>query len=304
MTDDVSVVEPTLLPLKPQNIYEDAMKRLCALNAAKARFQCDLGCALTNKPPTKKGEDTSTVHVVSVRENSPAHKAGVLQWDVVTEVNGKRVSSVKELRVLVRKEEVGSEIKMSVRRGEKNNATTHSLTISLGYKQGEEEMALSAKRIVGGEVMYGDWVVWAAPLDESRAPIAMSSAVVSKVFEDLKRVKPEVGIGFVDGPEGVHIIHVLEDSSAEDGGLMVYDVIKKINGVALKNAKQFKQLLTTLRPGDVLNFFIHRGQMGGGLSKGEIEVTVGSMSANHAWLTRAHRVCSGVVLTRDLGAWT
>jgi serine protease Do len=60
--------------------------------------------------------DGDECKVANVAAGSPAEKAGLKVGDIVTEFDGKKITSFPELSALVRKHKVGDEVKLTVRR--------------------------------------------------------------------------------------------------------------------------------------------------------------------------------------------
>jgi serine protease Do len=65
-------------------------------------------------------EEGKGVTVKDVDENSPAAKAGIKDGDVITEVNGKEVAGVDELRTAIKDLKEGEAVKFSYKRGGKS----------------------------------------------------------------------------------------------------------------------------------------------------------------------------------------
>lgn len=65
-------------------------------------------------------EEGKGVKVRGVDEDSPASKAGIKEGDVITQVNGKNISSVDELRSAIKDVKEGDEVKCSFFRDGKN----------------------------------------------------------------------------------------------------------------------------------------------------------------------------------------
>ncbi|MBO6061337.1 MAG: trypsin-like peptidase domain-containing protein [Clostridia bacterium] len=65
--------------------------------------------------------------VVSIIENSPAAKAGILENDIITAVNGETVNSSTALRVAINKYAIGEKITVTVQRGN----STYNLEVTL-----------------------------------------------------------------------------------------------------------------------------------------------------------------------------
>ena len=258
----------------------------------------ELGCELVDGPAVIRG-----VHIVNVKPGSPAHAAGLLQWDVVEGVDGVPVASLAELKAELGDKGFGVDVILTVHRGEPGNVSTLSVPLTLGVRGFDRGLIADAKRVARAEVKEGDWPGWGAPLSRGRASMCDAQPVARRVAKDYSEVEPVLGFGLVDGPEGVHVVHVRPGSPADEAGVFPYDVLESVNGVAVGSLQELKLLFSCVRPGDVLDLMIHRGPPGG-VTRGEmLPLTVGAANASMAWVGRAHRVASGVVLKDDLGDW-
>lgn len=63
--------------------------------------------------------EVNGVLVVQIIPNSPAANAGVRRGDVITEIDGKVITSAEQLQRLVEKSQIGQPLKITVRRGQK-----------------------------------------------------------------------------------------------------------------------------------------------------------------------------------------
>jgi S1-C subfamily serine protease len=68
--------------------------------------------------------------VMSVDADGPAAKAGILQGDVITAINGAAVEGVRSLLRALGPESVGKSVDLLVTRG----GTTSTITVSIGER--------------------------------------------------------------------------------------------------------------------------------------------------------------------------
>jgi serine protease Do len=80
--------------------------------AARHRRAPGLGLRVTDAP------DGPGAYVGSVREGSPGERAGVQAGDVVEELSGRPVTSVKDLEQIAAKRTPGQPTSMTIRRGD------------------------------------------------------------------------------------------------------------------------------------------------------------------------------------------
>ena len=85
-----------------------------------------VGLSLTELTPELReffgAPKDSGVLVSSVVENAPAAKAGVRVGDLITSVNGKSTASARDLRLAIRDNHAGDNIRMEVIRGRNRQA--------------------------------------------------------------------------------------------------------------------------------------------------------------------------------------
>lgn len=72
---------------------------------------------------------TNGVIVTNVQTATPAEKAGLKQYDVITKIDDKEVSSGVELQSALYKKKVGDSVKITYYEGSKEKTTTVELTI-------------------------------------------------------------------------------------------------------------------------------------------------------------------------------
>jgi serine protease Do len=103
----------------PSNVAKEVYAQL-KKNGHIHRAQLGL-FAETITPGMAEGLDLSTDHgvvVSDVRRESAADQAGIKQDDIITALNGRRVSTVAELNGLVYRVSPGTKVELTVRRGE------------------------------------------------------------------------------------------------------------------------------------------------------------------------------------------
>ncbi len=107
-------------------------------------------------------EDRGIV-VREVIEDSPAEKAGVREWDIITEAAGKPVSSAKDLQRLLSGMKEGDRLELTLLRGGKRT----SLTVIPEKREGDGPFVLDDHEIhlPGG---FGSWVFDPDELEDLR----------------------------------------------------------------------------------------------------------------------------------------
>ncbi len=176
------------------------------------------------------------VIVVKVYKDSPAGEAGLEEGDLILSFNGESVKTTRDLVRTVSFAEVGTSAAVKIlREGKERN-----VKIKIGKRpEDTEEIELEEAKQAGEAVFRGMEV---EDLDE----------VPEKMFEMPLREK-----------EGVAITYIEEDSAADRSGLMVGDVITKIEGKRIENKRDFN-LVTSKIKGDCLlktsrGYFVLKG---------------------------------------------
>lgn len=79
------------------------------------------------------------VFVKEVSEGSPAEKAGMLAGDIITEFNGREVTSMSSLQEKLSKLKAGTKVKVVVKRANDGEYQEKTLTVTLGKKSDAED---------------------------------------------------------------------------------------------------------------------------------------------------------------------
>jgi len=158
--------------------------------------------------------DTKGALVAGVLENSPAQKGGIKEGDVIIKLGGEEIDSVRKLLATVSKAEVGKRIKVTVLRNNKEK--------TLEVEIGERPETLEE---VSSEVGVGAW----------------RGIEVEEIDADLaKRFR-------IDQIKGVVIVNIESGSPADEAGLMVGDVILKINRLPADNLSDYQKITKDLK---------------------------------------------------------
>ncbi len=150
------------------------------------------------------------VIIAQIMPGSPADKGGLRVGDVVVEVDGQRVSEVRELQFKIMRTEPGKEINLKVIREGKE--------ISLRIKVGEmpEEMPTAGEEL--GEAELGLVLRDLTPEEERRL-----------------------------GTKGVLVVRVNPNSLAMQSGIISGDVILQVGNRPVSNVREFQQNIDALR---------------------------------------------------------
>ena len=164
--------------------------------------------------------------VISLFKGDPADVAGIRPGDIIIEMDGKKIKTVRELTGMIADIKVGDSIKITALRDGK----VKRFDVKIAKR---EESKLSSKR-------------------EARP---QEDAVGIRVAE----ITPEIAERFnlsVDG--GVMVSEVEKDSKGQAAGIMPRDIIKEINHKQIKTVQDYQDVLAEHKKGDLIQFFIQR----------------------------------------------
>ncbi len=119
--------------------------------------------------------------ITEVQPNSPAQKAGLREYDVVTAVNGKKIDGMQDLRLTVASMLPGTKVTLQVIRERKNM----DVTVQLGEKAEKKDAPVVAKE-VDPDVLDGVTVadLEDANRQEFKVPPSIKGALVTAVEPD------------------------------------------------------------------------------------------------------------------------
>jgi serine protease Do len=173
-----------------------------------------------------KGQLTGAL-VSEVTPKSPAEKAGIKTGDVITSVNGKKVSDARELRLMIGSMAPGTNVQLEVNREGQSKTFNVELAempagvAAEGAEALPEESAQPEKATVFGGVAVADIT------DDIRNALNLSKDV-----------------------KGAVIAEIDAESSAAKAGLREGDVIQEVNKQPVKNAKDLVAISKKLKPNE------------------------------------------------------
>jgi serine protease Do len=186
-----------------------------------------------------KGEVTGAL-VGQVAPKTPGKKAGIKTGDVITSVNGKKISDARELRLMIGSMSPGTKVQLEVNRG----GETKTLNVELA------EMPAQAMQPSPE----------ASP-EETTQPEKtkiFGSVVVADITGDVR-----TALNLPKNVQGAVIVELDSASPAAQAGLRVGDVIQEVNKQPIKNAKDLVALSKKLKPNEkVLMRVYSQGQSG------------------------------------------
>jgi serine protease Do len=159
--------------------------------------------------------------VTQVEPDSPGAKAGLQIGDVITEIDGQKVSDAGELQVLVGQKQPGTKVTLKVLREGK------TMSVSVTLEEIGDRTAEGRDRSGDGEGKM-HWGIGLSNLtpelrDQLQAPTELHGAVI-------EQVKP--------------------GSSADNAGLQQGDIILEVNRHKVQNASDVQQALSSVAKGE------------------------------------------------------
>jgi serine protease Do len=173
-----------------------------------------------------KGQPTGAL-VGEVTPKSPSEKAGIKTGDVITAVNGKKVSDARELRLMIGSMAPGTKVQVEVNREGQSKILNVDLAempagvAEQGTEAAPEEGAQPEKATVFGGV------------------------AVAGVTDDVR-----IALNLPKDIQGAVIAEIDSDSPAAKAGLREGDVIQEVNKRPVKNAKDLVAINKRLKPNE------------------------------------------------------
>ena len=164
--------------------------------------------------------DANGAVVTQVEASSPAAKAGLKVGDVITELDGHKVSDAGQLQVEIGQKRPGTEVKLGLMRDGKSM----SIPVTLADMNGSGDDSKEASAGEHGKMRWG--------------------LGLSDLTPDLREQ--------VQAPKDVHgavIERVQPGSAADDAGLQQGDVILQVNRHDVQNAADVQHLLSSVPKG-------------------------------------------------------
>jgi len=167
------------------------------------------------------------VLVASVVPGDPADQAGIQPKDIITEINGEKVTSSRDLTKLAANLGVGDTAKVTILR----NGKSKTLEVQIGKR-----------------------------------PMTMASASESRQKEKqgeygfkVTDLTPEMARRFnIEATSGVIVVGVIPNSQADTAGVQQEDLIIEINHKEIGSVKDFKALIDQPNKADGINLLVKR----------------------------------------------
>ena len=170
------------------------------------------------------------VLVAAVTPGDPAEKAGIKAQDIITEVNGKKMTTSRDLTTLVAGLGVGDKAEVKVLRG----GETKTLEVEIGKRPLTLAAAGDKQQENDGE--YGFQVSELTPEMAERYNLGNANGIV--------------------------VVGVQAGSKADKAGVEEGDLILEVNHGSVDSVTQFKKLLDQNKKGDGIKLLVKRMNAG------------------------------------------
>lgn len=181
------------------------------------------------------------VIVESVTNESPADKLGLRTNDVITTIDGTRITGPEEFRVQIRKHKPSDAITVAYVRGGKER--TGSATLE---KQSDENFNFSWS----GSNPVKAWAYQWGNRDKDGSEQGYAGLYLQELSDGLR--------GYFKVEDGVLISEVVDGSPADKAGLKSGDVIVRLDGEEVDNESEIRREIRAHKPGESLNFTVKR----------------------------------------------
>jgi serine protease Do len=171
-----------------------------------------------------KGQPTGAL-VGQVERNSPAEKSGIKSGDVITAVNGKKITDARELRLMIGSMAPGTKVEVQINR--EGQLKTFNVTLA--------EMPAAA----AGQAPEVSPEEQAQPERNT----VFGGVTVADITDDIR-----TALNLPKDVQGAVIVEIDSDSPAAKAGLREGDVIQEVNKRPVKNAKELVAISKSLKP--------------------------------------------------------
>jgi serine protease Do len=171
--------------------------------------------------------NTEGVLISEVVKSSPADKAGLVEGDIIIELDGNRIKHTKDLIMNISRIPVGKKVRAEIMR----NKAQMPVAVKIGQMPTEEELT----RLQGRPV-------------EKKRGVSIEKWRGLEVYP----ITDEIARRFnIQDKEGVLVINVEQGSPAHYAALRQGDIIKRIDSNIIRDVEDYKGAIKNLK-GDVL----------------------------------------------------
>jgi len=162
--------------------------------------------------------------VISIEKDSPAQKAGLKVWDLITKVNGIPIRSAAELKNIIGTYNPKDKVTLTILRDKKEQTLNITLTKALNNTS-------SNGSVVGG----------------------INGLEIVTLNTEIK-----TRFSIPNNLQGVFVTRVQQGSKAEEVGLIEGDIITQVESFSIKDAESFNEALNHYK-GQSKRILVNRG---------------------------------------------
>ena len=156
--------------------------------------------------------------VISIENDSPAKKAGLMVWDLITEVNGKKIKDAADLKNFIGTLKPNTQVTLKVLRDKKEQ----NITLKLAERKSKTK---------AGSVSTKD-------NNESNLKGLRVESITPQIRQQY-RISNDIN--------GVLVTSVADDSPAQEAGFVEGDIIAQIENITIKNTNDFTTALNRFK---------------------------------------------------------
>ncbi|MDU7693600.1 MAG: Do family serine endopeptidase [Helicobacter sp.] len=157
--------------------------------------------------------------VINIEPNTPAQKAGIMIWDLITKIDGTPIKSASDLKNLIGSKKPGTKITLTILRDKKER----TITLSLDKRGGNTQQPAAAKQ---------------KPQDGGELKGLKVEALTPQIRSQFQ-IPRDIN--------GVIIAAVQENSPAETAGFTPGTIISRVENVEIKSLQDFQNALSKFR---------------------------------------------------------
>lgn len=198
------------------------------------------------------GETAGGTAITNVIEGSGAEKAGLLEGDIITEIDGKKIGTHEDLVSNISARKKGETVLVTYLR----EGSSNTVSATLGERTMPTWLEHRIENENGNEV---EEFIWNGEVAGDDAQEHIENMLRShKRFQFIEEGKqPEdraflgVNLGITEGEsKGVLVKSVIETTTAEEMGLQDGDLIQSINGTKVTSMEELTSALSNMKPQD------------------------------------------------------
>ena len=156
--------------------------------------------------------------VISIEKDSPAKKAGLMVWDLITEVNGRKIKDSADLKNYIGTLKPNTDVTLKILRDKKEM----TITLKLAERnKNKKSSSVSTKN------------------DDQSELKGLRVETITQAIRQQYRIANDIN--------GVLVTSVADDSPAQEAGFNPGDVISQIENITIKDTNDFSNALNKFR---------------------------------------------------------